>query len=1112
MDEATRAQVEAADPRVSTWLTANAGSGKTKVLTDRVTRLLLQGVDPQNILCLTYTKAAAAEMQNRLFKRLGEWAMMPDDQIGSALAAAGIGPGQSYSAARTLFARAIETPGGIKIQTIHAFCATLLRRFPLEAGVSPSFREIDEPEAREIRAEVAEEIARTAPSTFDLLAAQVSGGDIDPILAEIASARRKFSASTDREALARELGISPDLTPGRVAEYFLGQDGLRVLAALERALDHGGPNDAKVKLRLQALPKDRFGPGEHALLESLFLYGEKAKAPHGAKIDAFPSKAAREALAGSASALNGFLQRAEDLREPRLAALVLEKAVALHGFAKAFLPAYAAAKTARAALDFDDLIERADRLLSDRSVADWVLYRLDGDIDHILVDEAQDTSPAQWQVIEKLTAEFAAGEGARSGQSRSVFVVGDLKQSIYSFQGADPQEMGRMSDQFARQMRQAERGLVHRRLEFSFRSSAAILRVVDRTFEGERGRGLGGRIDHTAFKARLPGRVDLWPIEEPLETPDLPEWHDPRDMVLPSDPAARLAKTIAREVHHWTETETIPAENGTSRSLEEGDVLILFRGRSPLFHRTIQALKEAGLTVAGADRILLHQELAVKDLMTLLAFLDLPEDDLALASALRSPLFGWSEQDLFTLASGRGKAFLWETLRGQDATHPGTLAILNDLRDQADFLRPYEVLERVLTRHRGRERLLARLGAEAEDGIDALLTEAMRYEQTEPPNLTGFLGWFAREEVEIKRQSGGPESGVRVMTVHGAKGLESPVVILPDTLREREGRTGQVVTGPGGVPFWSAAAAERPAGLSEAAARRKAADEDEHWRLLYVAMTRAETWLVVGGAGKAPSKGKTWYEAAEAGLTAAGTEIATRSDGTAIRRHGIHGWGSARGNVERQPSSPKPFPAWIDTARPAPETEKPLSPSALGGEKSLPGWVGAEGEAAEEYGTALHGLLEHLPDWAPEDRGPRAAELLSGLDTGLRDQALADALRILESQELGWIFGPESRAEVEIAAHPPDLGGRALGGKIDRLVIAQDRITAIDYKSNRLIPERAEEVPEGILRQMGAYAAALAQIYPNRPVETAILWTAQPSLMALPHEIVRNALARYARS
>ncbi|MHC0052018.1 double-strand break repair helicase AddA [Actibacterium sp. D379-3] len=1117
-DAATERQVKAADPGRSTWLSANAGSGKTRVLTDRVARLLLDGVLPQHILCLTYTKAAASEMQNRLFRRLGEWAMLDQRALHDKLMQLGLEQGPDDATlrrARQLFARAIETPGGLKIQTIHSFCASLLRRFPLEAGVSPQFVEMDDRTAKRLREEILEELADgPAPAAFDGIARWFTGDDLGKLTEEIAKHRAALPQRADPAAIWAAFDLPDGFEQADLlGTVFLGGEG-DLLARLLPVLRAGKATDAKAADRLAPLDLTAPGLADLEVLEGVFLTGTTAKEPFSAKIGSFPTKDTRAALADTLPALEDLMGRVETARKTRTALTAAQKTLALHRFAVAFLPNYAARKLQHGWLDFDDLILKARDLLTDPGVAEWVLYRLDGGIDHILVDEAQDTSPVQWQVIDLLSREFTAGQGARAGVERTIFVVGDKKQSIYSFQGADPDGFDRMRAHFDARLKDASNALQQLLLEYSFRSSDAILRTVDNTFHEEARRGLGDEVRHHAFRQDMPGRVDLWPVVEKSDDPETPDWSDPVDMLAPEHHMVRLAHRIAGEIRRMIDAgETLWAGPGKRRAVRAGDFLILVQRRSALFHEIIRACKAAGLPIAGADRLKVGGELAVKDLTALLAFLATPEDSLSLAAALRSPLFGWDEGALYDLAAGRAQKYLWESLRKRKEGYTETFLTLDALRNDADFLRPYDLIERILTRHDGRRRLIARLGEEAEDGIDALLSQALAYERMEVPSLTGFLTWLQSDEVEIKRQMDSAGDRIRVMTVHGAKGLEAPVVILPDTGKRDIRINDELLIGPDGTPLWKTATGDSPEVLTAARAGLIARQEEERQRLLYVAMTRAEQWLITCAAGDL-GKGDSWYQKIEQGLQR--TE-AVRHDfgfGGGLRcETGDWQAGALIAPPETEVHKPD-LPAWARVRAPAPvKPPAPLSPSDLGGAKVLAGEAaGLTEEAAKLRGTRLHLLLEHLPGLDRAVWPALAHDLLAGGDAapdGTEIAALlAETETVLTAPALTDLFGPDALTEVDITARLPVLGGAPMNGAIDRLIVTPDRVLAVDYKSNAQVPADAADVPDGLLRQMGAYAAALAEIYPGRAIETAILWTRTAQLMPLPSQLVAQALSR----
>lgn len=1110
-NEATERQVQAARPNASTWLAANAGSGKTRVLTDRVARLLLSDVQPQHILCLTYTKAAASEMQNRLFQRLGQWAMLDDAKLLSQLTDLGVAGAitpDRLAHARTLFARAIETPGGLKIQTIHSFCASLLRRFPLEAGVSPQFSEMEDRSSALLREEIVDAFSDGPEAPLvDAIARYVTDTGFDSLTQAITHKRAGFDSPCDWDDLLRVFDLPDGFDEQAMLDAVYMGGEVELIQSILPALIESGGNNAKAAAKLAAFTDRTLAA--LPVLEGVLLTGAGAKAPFSAKINSFPTKALREgALAHLMPQLEALMLRAEDARERRLSLVAAQKSLALHQFAAAFLPEYDRRKQLRGWLDFDDLILKARQLLNDASVAAWVLYRLDGGIDHILVDEAQDTSPAQWDVIEKLAQEFTSGEGARSGVERTIFVVGDKKQSIYSFQGADPEAFDRMQQEFGHRLRESGSSLEDLTLEFSFRSSDAILRLVDLVFANRAEAGFHKDSLHRAFKADLPGRVDLWPVVAKVDDDDDRDWTNPVDRTSTQHHTVILAKQVARSIREMIETgETIP-EDGSKpgefvrRRVQPGDFLMLVQRRSDLFAEIIRACKQENLPIAGADRLKVGAELAVKDLAALLSFLATPEDNLSLATVLRSPIFGWTEQQLFDLAHRRTDKYLWAALRTRSDAFPDTLAILNDLRGQTDFLRPYDLIERVLTRHDGRRKLLGRLGPEAEDGINALLSQALAYERTDIPSLTGFLVWMQTDDLEIKRQMGGVGNMIRVMTVHGSKGLEAPIVILPDTGARRAPSDDEVMQA-GETPLWRMSKDLSPAAIANARDAAQNKQMNERLRLLYVALTRAEKWLIVAAAGDLDKNGQSWYQMVEAAMTPAGATAI--SDNRLRLEHGD--WsGLPLVEVEEKIKQVPPMPEIFHHPAPEPAAEPAtLSPSTdLGGAKALPGDQGQDEETAKLRGTRLHLLLEHLPNTDPDTWAETSRHILPNVADDIRAELLAETASVLNSDALKPVFARLALAEVPVTA---TLNSQRMHGIIDRLIVTETEILAVDFKTNATVPSTPEACPVGLLRQMGAYAQALSQVYPNHKIATAILWTRSATLMRLPHDIVTDALA-----
>ena len=1137
-DDATRPQVAAADPDKASWVSANAGSGKTRVLTDRVARLLLAGTPPQRILCLTFTTAAAANMQVRLFERLGEWSMLPDSELRTKLLMLGVQnkklSTRTLEDARTLFARALETPGGLKIQTIHAFSSSLLRRFPLEAGVSPKFAMIDDRAARKLQLRVLDEMAIESPEIYDLVARAVSGARLDEFIDQIINLQDRFESPVNRKHIMNIFGLTDEQD---YAEYV--KDSVSLLfypmhVHFLTSLVHGLDNDL-ASPRSQAGASDLRevleGPRDESALPILvkyFLTGANAQDPF--EPSAFPRKAVMENFDDVFSQmLMHYKHVVKDVRLRLLTRHAAEKTIALHEFAAAFLYRYEHRKRESALLDFSDLIVKSLHLLRDRECAQWVLYRLDGGIDHVLVDEAQDVSPRQWAIICEIAREFTSGFGAHEG-TRTVFAVGDEKQSIYGFQGAAPEKFEEMRDYFRQQYEDASLQFVENELLYSFRSAEAILKMVDMVFERCRVPGFAANVRHRAFKSELPGRVDVWPflVKQKVKRKG-DDWWQIQPEQTEIDTHVKLAKTITTRILNMMERrELLPDGLGGGRPIQPGDIMILVRRRSDLFYAIIQELKSKGLPVAGADRLKLIAELAVRDLTAMLSFLAYQQDDLSLAAVLRSPLFGLTEDQLYKIAHNRGKLSLWQSLIGHKKSFHEirrAVRIINDLIKFSEMATPYAVLERILTNHKGREMLVARLGREIEQTLDSYLQQALAYEEEGAPTLAGFLDWLT-EETEIKRQLDQGVNEIRVMTIHGAKGLESPIIILPDTEHRTLPSGGIILESPDdGTPLYLTSIPESPELIERAREAKKEAEEHEQSRLMYVALTRAECWLIICGEGKL--KEDCWYNRLDLNIwerpslqvidfSNEGGKYLNITPGV---RLSTGQWPEkvAKRKVQT-PTTPK-LPNWVKEKlkNPIQSPLQALSPSRLGGYSSDNMSTLGDDEVAgagTDFGTRLHLLLEHLPTVGRHQRAEAGKAILRHDDPAIDDAACQDivnaAMELLETPELRFLLSSEAIRETEFVAVSPTLNDRQLRGKIDLLLVDNNRVLAIDFKSNIDIPDRAQNIPDYILRQMGAYQEALRAIYPNRKIETAILWTRLAKLMTIPPNLSMNALKQAA--
>ena len=1139
LDYTTRAQADASRPDASAWVSANAGSGKTYVLIQRISRLLLAGTEPNRILCLTYTKAAAAEMSARLYKQLGDWTVMEEAPLRAALKSLeGRAPSsQDVRAARLLFARAIETPGGLKIQTIHAFCEQILGRFPLEAGVSTHFQILDDrsaaellDEARsELLAEFGEHTQNGAPLTpaeqaLEYIITQSGEFGLGALMDAILTRRSRYQYVLNEmgaeEALAglrKKLGLLPGETEEQLYEATHGATPQEGLANAVTLLSGSGANDQKQAERLRAYLKPQDLKAAFDIYASAFVTttGDDRKALMTKKLaTAHPHLAdlledERERIRAAANRL-------------RAMKLFTAAAHALH-IAQALIKRFSDLKTRHAFLDYDDLIEKTRQLLENPAMSAWVRFKLDGGIDHILVDEAQDTSPDQWVIIKSLAEEFFVGDGAREG-IRTIFAVGDEKQSIYSFQGADPAQFDAAKHHFAKRVQATKLAWHPVELLLSFRSATHVLKIVDDTFASEEARkglsaqGIAPR--HLAKREDMPGLVEIWDTEKPEESGEDNPWDVPLDFTGPSHPTARLAARIADRIKTWLNTGEPVYENGPA--IRPGDVMILVRRRNALVEDLIRALKKRAIPVAGADRMILTEQIAVMDLLALARFALLPEDNLTLATVLKSPFLRWSEEQLFDLAHGRGHHTLWQIILRQERKAPHiaqAFAFLSHVRAKADRVRPYEFFADVLIARHGREKLLAQLGLDAADPMDELMQLALEFERAHPASLQGFLHWLDSAQVQIKREHDQGRNEVRVMTVHGSKGLEAPIVFLPDTctLPVASGLQAKLydLEVPELPPLWVGAKKHDDANAS--AARQRIADraEEEHRRLLYVAMTRAEDRLYITGYenSRAMPPG-CWYDLAATAICPQAEEI-TQDDGHTIWRLGTIPTKAveAASGVDLA-RAPTPLPLWIK-APPAqePSPSRPLAPShlPLGGAEEPVALSPLQASNPDRYkrGRLIHRLLQLLPDIAAADRAPATerflAQTLHGLSPEERIEIAAATLPILEDERFAPLFGPGSRAEVPLTGEIIREGGAiVMAGQVDRLLETLTQIAIIDFKTNRPAAKSTEEIAPAYVAQMAAYRALLRRAYPQKQVTCWLLWTDGPDLMEIPSQLMEK--------
>ena len=1128
------AQHDAVIPADNIWLSASAGTGKTQVLTARVIRLLLEdNVEPEHLLCITFTKAGAAEMAERINQLLASWVQLDDHALFRDLEAIGATAGPAArQRASELFAKVLDAPGGgLQIMTIHSFCQSLLGTFPEEAGLVPGFKPIEGPEQKELQ--------RLALSSMIIAAETTGDHDLIKNLQGLSLAMGEEAALKFLHKCAAAPDAMDEIPEGQGATIWARRlAGITfdepVEAMLETALCDGAIDRVSIRsIAEQNLawgkgnPDSRGGKRAQVIYDWLAMDAARRVKYFSelhrcwSKADGEPMVASKgstpldDAYAASALDLYNWTKSLADQMSRAAYADRLAPALLV---GKKFAHFYAQAKHERGVIDFDDMIRRTAALLGTSHMADWVRFKLDRQIDHILVDESQDTNKAQWDIIGALSDDFFSGSGAKPERLRTIFSVGDFKQAIYGFQGTAPERYREAGEWFAKKIKAAGKTLERLTLSQSFRSTVPILDFVNAVIEttGAESFGISDVIeDHYSAKPDV-GVVELLsPVaagaaEEDGGGPDSDDeesWVTNEKRLL-AEKLADHAKALIDE-RPWLESK--------SRFLEPGDIMFLLRSRGELASLLVAQLHERGVPVAGIDRLRLAQPLVVQDLLAVIRFVLQPQDDLSLACIMVSPIIGWTQEQLLQFGyRGNRRVSLWQHLREQEAIATD-IAPLRAMLDAADYITVYDFLEDILSGPIGaRRKFVARLGTEALVPIEEMLNTALQFQQQQGGGLQSFLGWFDRGDIEIKREGAGNANEVRVMTVHGSKGLQAPVVILADTTSDpskKLDRSAELLMDKGKrTPLLPIRSSEQSGRLAEIVEMQKEREMQEHRRLLYVAITRAEERLIMGGSlggsrkGEAPAD--SWYTMLERGMMALGCcwEPDIRW-GQVMRHVGAHGDGGKPPSAAAPADLSDPAPAvaaeppkWLFAPVPEePRPPRPLVPSRLDDDSYGDAPAAPAMRAAAERGKLLHAIFERVTDAGSLAAAER------WLDATVRDpsidknQLLGAVAAVVSNPEWAAFFGPAARAEIPLAAV---VGETVITGRIDRLVIEPGLVRVVDFKTGRSVPDSENDVIVPYLRQMAHYVAALEMIFPGCVVEASLLFTHGPKLLALSDAIL----------
>lgn len=1149
-------QRRAADPGQSVWVAASAGSGKTKVLTDRVLRLLLPRADNQpgtpasKILCLTFTKAGAAEMAVRINREMAKWAVADEAGLYDSLNALLGRTPENYEAeaARRLFAQVIDSPGGLKILTIHSFCQSVLGRFPVEAGLPPHFKAADDRATVPLQHNALENVLRDAAAqpespvaaAMALLSQEKGEGELTTLLQGVMAERTRLffmlrrydhDFSKIEAALCDALEIRPGETVGSAMDSAVA-DGAYDEAALRSVIKlMAGSSSKKMQAR---------GPVMQAMLDSPpgarpALYHDYMKCfltnegtPYQKDL---VTNDIRAALPDAESIMLEEAERLAAVQHYIKAVRCMHMTSALLRVGVDMLRHYAAEKTRHAVLDYDDLIATTLDLLSGRSMgaspqqaAAWVRYKLDHGIDHILVDEAQDTNPEQWDIIHALCDEFFDGDSARGATERSIFAVGDEKQSIFGFQRAAPEKFRAAETYYKSRAIAAGRQFESVDMYVSFRSTAPVLAVTDSVFNGDDpammlGLPVGASVQHISHRAGQAGRVELWPLITTTPPPDPDPWAAPVTLERLDNAESLLAKKIAGQIRGWIDSgEILPAYG---RAVQAGDIMILVRSRGTMVDHLVRAMKSAGVPVSGVDRMVLGAQIAVQDMIVAAQFALQPDDDLSLAALLKSPLIGLDEDQLYNAAIDRDGQSLWSAAKAR--LNAAQIAWLSDLIVRGGVVHPYEFFSHVLhhpcptdPKGSGLRAMLGRLGEEASDPLQEFLNSTLQFEQDNIPSLQQFIHWQGQGNTEIKRELEAAGDKVRIMTVHASKGLQAPIVILPDTAHiaasiTKIGTADRILwTQHQGMPLplWSPRKERDPQPYIAALAERKTKLAEEYRRLFYVALTRAADRLYIAGCSKAVRNSPAddcWYNLALKGMGAMGAESFVadpESDALGFRIDGPQTQPGDRVTharvQEKAIISACDDWSWLDRDPPEEATPpRPWTPSRPSDPE--PAMRSPLDAIDDQYrfarGNATHTLLQFLPA-LPQAQWDRAAttwlDRQPDLSPTIRTDIWQETKAILTNPHFAALFGPGSMAEVPITGL---INGKLVSGQIDRLVVTAAEIHIIDYKTNRPPPTDPTDIPAIYRAQLQAYRDTLEKIYPGRAIRTSLLWTDGPFVM-----------------
>jgi len=1028
----------ASDPEYSVYVSASAGTGKTKILCDRFLRLMLSGSPCENILCVTFTTAAAAEMAERIRLKLQKWKKIDDNELVHELTElTGDAPQEKQiKLARTLDDKFLANLSKVKIQTLHSFCMDVLRCYLSPEQPMATFEILDSYQRKKFLKEAMTSIINNSDmqKSINTLACFYDYAGVLRLLSKIALNRSKFMQFISRyknedelnNAIYDDHSASPSISPEELLQNFWQQLPDEIFTIAER-LNASGKAQLKQALieRSPSLFKAFFFTQEGDPRKKLLLADYMRKFPDDLAL------------------LMQESERFSTFENAYNAQISAQANAAITNLAYAALNEYEAIKLREGYLEYDDLLLKTIELLQTSEQAASVLYSLDYRIDHILVDEAQDLSPEQWEIIKLVSVEFFAGDGARE-LTRTIFVVGDYKQSIYSFQGADPEIFKAMKDYFRQQVTAAEQKWKEVDLEVSFRTTAPVLSSVDKIFPTT-------HIPHRQGQ----GHVEVLELIAKADKTEVEGgWVLPEMQPASKSPRHNLADSITQSIASWIAKGRLLA--GHSRPVSPGDIMILVRKRSNFTKILSASFSKLGIACVNQDSIRLANELIAHDLLALAKFILLPTDDFNLACLLKSPVIGVDEDTLFKYAYDR-QASLYEALDTE------TCAYLDTLIAKAQSLQLYEFFASLLEIDGKRLTFVSRFGARANYILDQFLEAVLRYESKYISTLSGFVEWMEKGGAEEQKVHMQVKNAVRIMTVHSAKGLQAPIVILADAASSEQVPHEQIFWQDG--KFYMALSQEHGLNSNKIEQvkelyKRERAEESK--RLLYVAMTRAEDELYVAGWDN-QFKNSSWHK--------------TIADSDSNHRH-MEKYAQVQ---SEQNSEVTLLPDYINQI---PRLNK------TSGQRINATRAAEVQTTAMLRGEIIHDLLHKLPMISNQSSYIQAFKTKhkESFSPSELDDIYDKVTKILMLYPD--IFASNTQSEVAITRKTAD--GTSIAGRIDKLVFSGDTIKIIDFKSDMATTDRSK-----YSKQLNFYANLLKEIYPEHKLETYLLWIESAELEAV---------------